>query len=176
MSAVCRVITGVSGSPRNLPTLRYATALARGHAATLIPVLAWAPPGGEGVDRRYPSSYLRREWERDARGRLHDALGAAIGGIPADVTTEPLVIRGQPGPVLVHAASQAGDLLVIGTGRHGAAGRLAGGKVSRYCLARATCPVLAVPPASLELQAGHGLHRWAFRRRSLSLSELTAGR
>lgn len=68
MSAVCRVITGVSGSPRNLPALRYATALARGHAATLIPVLAWAPPGGEGVDRRYPSSYLRREWERDARG------------------------------------------------------------------------------------------------------------
>lgn len=176
MSAICRVITGVSGSPRNLPALRYATALARGHAAMLIPVLAWVPPGGEVADRRYPSSYLRREWERDAWGRLHNALGTAIGGIPADVTAEPLVIRGQPGPVLVHAASRAGDLLVIGTGRHGAAGRLAGGKVSRYCLARATCPVLAVPPASLELQAGHGLHRWAFRRRGLSLSELTAGR
>jgi Universal stress protein family len=80
----------------------------------------------------------------------------------------------RPAPVLVETASRPGDLLVIGTGRHGSVGRLAGGKVSRYCLARAGCPVLAVPPAELELQAGHGLHRWAFRHRGLRLTELTA--
>lgn len=38
MSAICRVITGGSGSPRNLP--RCAAALARGQDAALIPVLA----------------------------------------------------------------------------------------------------------------------------------------
>ena len=84
------------------------------------------------------------------------------------------MVRGDAGRVLVQAASRAGDLLVIGTGRHGTVGRVAGGKVSRYCLARAGCPVLAVPPSPLELEAGHGPHGWAFRHRGLSLSELTA--
>jgi nucleotide-binding universal stress UspA family protein len=176
MPAISRVIAGISGSPRNLPTLRCASALACGHAATLILVLAWVPPGGELADRRYPSSHLRREWERAAWERLHDAVNLAIGGVPAGVATEPVVVRGEAGAVLVYAASRAGDLLVIGTGRRGTAGRLIGGKVSRYCLARARCPVLAVPPALLEREAGHGLRRRAFRRRALSLDELTAAR
>ena len=175
MSDICRVITGVSGSPRNLPALRYAAALARGQDAALIPVLAWIPPGGDLADRRPPSGYLRRVWRQAAWERLHDALNAALGGVPADVAGEPLVIRGEAGPVLLDTASRPGDLLVIGTGRHGSnVGRLAGGKVSRYCLARAACPVLAVPPATLELEAGHGLRRWAFQRRGPNLSELTA--
>jgi nucleotide-binding universal stress UspA family protein len=174
MSAICRVITGVSGSPRNLPALRYAAALARGQGVTLILVLAWVPPGGDLAERRNPSGHLRRIWAQDARERLHDAVNAAIGGIPADPVTESLVVRGEAGWVLVHEASRTGDLLVIGTGRHGSVGRLVGGKVSRYCLARAGCPVLAVPPTTLELEAGHGLHGWTFRHRGLSLGELTA--
>lgn len=173
MSGICRVITGVSGSPRNLPALRYAAALARGQDATLIPVLAWIPPGGDLAERRHPSGYLRRVWARDARERLHDALTAAFGGLPSDVTAEPLVIRGEPGRVLVGVADRPGDLLVIGTGRHGTLDRLVGGGVSRYCLARAGCPVLAVPPAMLELAAGHGLRRWVYRHREPSLGELT---
>jgi nucleotide-binding universal stress UspA family protein len=172
MSAICRVITGVSGSPRNLPALRYAAALARGHGATLIALLAWVPPGGELADRRCPSSHLREVWEHAAWERLWDAMDAALGGVPTDVATEPLVVRGEAGWVLVHAAGRAGDLLVVGTGRHGSLGRLAGGKVSRYCVARAGCPVLAVPPSPLELEARHGLHGWAFRHREVNLSEL----
>jgi nucleotide-binding universal stress UspA family protein len=172
MSSFCRVIAGVSGSPRNLQALRYAAVLARGQDAMLIPVLAWVPPGGEGADRQYPSSYLRRIWVEDAWRQLHDALDAALGGLPDDVATEPMVVRGPFGPVLVGEASHPGDLLVIGTGRHGTVGRLLSGKVSRYCLAHAGCPVLAVPPTALELQAGHGLHRWTFRHSGLTLSEL----
>jgi nucleotide-binding universal stress UspA family protein len=176
MSTFCRVITGVSGSPRNLQALRYAAALARGQDAALVPVLAWIPPGGDVADRRHPSGYLRRVWVDDARTRLADALDAAFGGLPEDVPTEPLVVRGEAGRVLVREASRPGDLLVIGTGRHGGACRLFGGKVGRYCLARAGCPVLAIPPTALELEAGHGLHRWAFRHSRLTLTELTAGR
>jgi hypothetical protein len=33
------------------------------------------------------------------------------------------------------------------------------GSISRYCPARAGCPVLAVPPTPLEIEAWHGLHR-----------------
>jgi len=132
MSSFCRVVTGVSGSPRNLQALRYAAVLARGQVATLIPVLAWIPPGGDLADQRRPSAYLRRMWVEDAWRRLHDALDAALGGLPNDVATEPMVVRGEVGPVLVGKSSHPGDLLVIGTGRHGAVGRLFSGKVSRY--------------------------------------------
>ena len=142
--------------------------------ATLIPVLAWIPPGGDLAERRHPSGYLRRVWQQNARERLRDALKAAFGSPPAGVAAEPLVTRGEPGRVRVGTASRPGDLLVIGTGRHGSVGRLAGGNVSRYSLTRACCPGLAVPPAMLELAARHGLRRWAFRHRELSLSELTA--
>jgi nucleotide-binding universal stress UspA family protein len=174
MSAISHVIAGVSGSPRSLPALRYAAALARGHDAALIPLHAWVPPGGEIADRQCASWYLRQVWEHDAWERLWDAANMAFGGVPLDVPMEPLVIRGEAGRVLVHAASRAGDLLVIGTGRRGSAGRLMGGKVSRYCLAHARCPVVAIPPSPLELAAGHGLRGWMFRHRGLTPHELTA--
>jgi nucleotide-binding universal stress UspA family protein len=174
VSAISRVIAGVSGSPRGLPALRYAAALARGHDAALVPVHAWVAPGGEVAERRCPSRHLRRVWEDDAWQRLWGAVDTALGGVPGDVATEPLVVCGEAGRVLVRVASRASDLLVIGTGRRGAVSRLAGGNVSRYCLAHACCPVLAVPPSPLELQAGHGLHGWVFRHRGLSPRELTA--
>jgi nucleotide-binding universal stress UspA family protein len=174
MSAICRIIAGVSGSPRSLPALRYGAALARGHGAVLIPLLTWAPPGGELADASCPCRYLRREWEGAARQRLDDAIHAAFGGMPDDVRTEMLVVRGEPGWVLVHAARRPGDVLVVGTGRRGRLGRLAGGRVSRYCLARASCPVLAVPPSALDLEAGHGLQGWAFRHRGLTQRDLAA--
>ena len=174
MSAIWRVVAGVSGSPRSLPALRYAAALARGHGAALVPLHTWVPPGGELADRQFSVRYLREVWERDAWERLWDAVNTALGGVPCDVPTEPVVVCGEAGWVLVHAASRAGDLLVIGTGRRGTAGRLVGGKVSRYCLAHACCPVVTVPPSPLELQAGRGLRGWAFRHRGLSPRELTA--
>lgn len=174
MSAICRVIAGVSGSQRGLPALRYAAELARGHSATLIPVLTWVPPGSEFAYCKCPSGQLRPVWEEDARERLWTALTTALGGVPADISTEPLVVYGEAGRVLVQTASRPGDLLVIGTGRQGGLSRLAGGRVSRYCVARAGCPVLAVPPSPLELEARHGWHSWMFRHRGLSAGELTA--
>jgi nucleotide-binding universal stress UspA family protein len=157
-----------------LPALRYAAALARGHGAALIPLHTWVPPGGLLADRRYPSPDLRQVWEHDAWERLWGAVNTALAGVPCDVPAKPLVVCGEAGWVLVHAASQAGDLLVIGTGRRGTVGCVVGGKVSRYCLAHACCPVVAVPPSPLELEAGHGWHGWAFRHRGLSHRELTA--
>jgi hypothetical protein len=67
MSGICRVIAGVGGSLRNLPALRYAAALACGQDATLVPILAWIPPGGDLAERRHPSGYLRRVWVQEVR-------------------------------------------------------------------------------------------------------------
>jgi hypothetical protein len=39
--------------------------------------------------------------------------------------------------------------------------------VSRYCLAHARCPVLAVPPSALMDEMSHPLHSWHVRRHEL---------
>jgi nucleotide-binding universal stress UspA family protein len=164
----CRIIVGASGSPGSLQALRFAADLARGDDAPLVPVLAWTPPGGELADRRQPSLYLRKVWKEAAWQRLWDALDLAWGGLPADLRATPAVQRGAAGPVLVDAACRPGDLLVVGAGRRGGLRRLAGCRVSRYCLAHARCPLVAVPPADLAQQAARLLGGRLFARRALS--------
>ncbi len=176
MSRVRRVFAGVNGSPGSLQALRYAAGLARLHDSALIPVLAWIPPGGDLADRRGPSLYLRQVWKDAAWQRLWNAIELALGGISPGVPVEPLVLRGDAGSVLVRVADSEDDLLVVGAGRRGALGRMTSCRVSRYCLAHATCPVVAVPPSALA-QVGRGLRGWAFRHRNLSLdrASLPAG-
>jgi nucleotide-binding universal stress UspA family protein len=171
VSGIRRVVVGASGSPGSLRALRYAEELARADDATLIPVLAWVPPGGDLADRRSPCGYLRRVWAEDARQRLRDTLTAAWGGIPADPPIQPVVERGEAGWVLVSIASP-GDLLVVGAGHRGALARVVSGKVSRYCLAHARCPVLAVPPPALAQEIRHGLLGWVFWHRPLTPDQI----
>jgi hypothetical protein len=56
--------------------------------------------------------------------------------------------------------------LVVGTGRRGPLTRVFPGRVSRYCLAHARCPVLAVPPATVSAHTGHGPLWWVFWHRT----------
>jgi hypothetical protein len=58
-------------------------------------------------------------------------------------------------------------VLVVGAGRRGRLARIGHGQVSRYCLAHAVCPVIAVPPADLARAGGHRL--WPLRRGALTL-------
>jgi nucleotide-binding universal stress UspA family protein len=162
VSGVRRVIVGASGSPGSLRALRHAEDLARHSDATLIPVLAWVPPGGD-LAARQPCPAMIRIWDEAAWQRLWDALDVAWGMVPVDLSVQPVVQRGQPGPVLVGLAGRPSDLLVVGAGRRGGLAWLGHGRVARYCLAHAQCPVLGVPPATLA-QAGRGLHGWALRR------------
>ncbi len=171
MSGVRRIIVGVSGSPGSLQALRHAADLARIHTAVLIPVLAWVPPGGEVADRSAPSAYLRKLWQDAAWQRLATAIELAFGGIPDGVAVRPDVVRGEAGHVLVNAACDPGDLLVIGAGRRGPLAHAMSCRVSRYCVAHAQCPVVAVPPPALA-QMSHGLRGWAFRHRGLSPDDI----
>jgi nucleotide-binding universal stress UspA family protein len=172
VSRVRRVFAGVSGSPGSLQALRYAAGMARLHDCALIPVLAWTPPGGDLADRGGPSTYLRQIWKEAAWQRLWQALELAFGGIPAGVNIEPLVVRGDAGCVLVAVANADDDLIVVGAGRRGMLGRITACRVSRYCLAHATCPVVAVPPSALA-QMGRGLRGWAFRHRNMRLDQVS---
>jgi len=153
MPRIRRIIAGVSGRPGNLPALRYAADMARTHDAAFVVVHAWIPPGPELAICPFPVDHLIREWQDAAWQRLWHALELAFGGPLPGIGIEPLARRGDAGPVLAGTASRSGDALVIGTGRRGPVSRLRGGAVSRYCLAHASCPVIAVPPP--ELGAGH---------------------
>ena len=170
MSGVRRVVVGVSGSPGSIPALRYAASIARREDVPLTAVHAWIPPGGDLYERRRPSAGLRRVWEEAARKRLQDALDAALGYAPDGLALRPVVLRGEPGPALAEVAGSGDDLLVVGTGRRGRLARIWHGRVSRYCLARARCPVLTVPPPALARTAGHGLRAWSFRHRELTVA------
>jgi len=164
---VRRIVVGVHGSLGSLQALRYAADEARQRNVPLLAVIAWVPPGGDLAERRHPSSYLRKIWRDAARERLWAAFDAGLGGVPADLRLEPQVARGDTGPVLVDIASQPDDLLIIGTGRRGWFGRMTRRSVSRYCLAHARCPVLAVPPSALMDEMSHPLHSWHIRRHEL---------
>jgi len=159
MPGVRRIIVGVSGSSRGLPALRWAADLARTYQAELFPVHAWVPPCAAWAGSQFPSEQLCLEWEEAAWRRLAGALELAFGGHPPGLRTQPVIAGGTPGLILVRAACRADDLLVIGTGRRAAVSRLWHGGVSRYCLAHARCPVIAIPPPALELAA----RQWMMR-------------
>ena len=163
VSAVRRIIVGVHGSLGSLQALRYAADEARERSVPLVAVTAWVPPGGDLAERRNSSPYLRKIWREAAWERLRAAFDAGLGGVPADLHVESQAVRGETGPVLVEIADKPGDLLIIGTGRRAGMGRLFGRSVSRYCLAHAHCPVLAVPPSRLMEEMGHGLRSWQWR-------------
>ncbi|MGA5821668.1 universal stress protein [Kitasatospora sp. NPDC094028] len=161
MSGDARVIVGVSGSLDSLTALHRAAEEARARQALLVPVLAWTPVGGERSYRARPCPPLLRAWQDAAEARLESALGQAFGGLPIGLAVQPLVMRGEAGPVLTELADRPGDLLVVGAGRpdsvRGRLRRLVRGSVARHCLGHARCGVLVVPPSDLheDLRALH---------------------
>ncbi|MDQ0989685.1 universal stress protein [Streptomyces sp. V3I7] len=169
-----RVVVGVSGSLGSVTALRRATAEARRRGAELWPVLAWEPPGGELATQRSPAcSLVAEEWQRLARARLISALDDVFGETCPHLPLCALVVRGTPGRSLVAIASRDDDVLVVGTGQRGWR-RAFSGRVARYCVAHASCPVLAVPPSPLEsdLTAVHRRNAW---HRRLDTRELLEG-
>lgn len=161
-----RVVVGVSGSPGSLAALCRGVDEARRRGAGLWPVLAWEPPGGDLAARRSPDGvFMVGEWERLARERLLAALRDVFGCAALPVPGQALVTQGAPGRALVRIAAGENDLLVIGTGRRQVLHRALWPSVSRYCVAHADCPVLAVPPSPLqaELAAVHRRNTWRLR-------------
>lgn len=147
MHGIRRIIAGTGGSPGSIAALRYAEVLACAHEAVLVPLLAWTPPCAE----RY--GYPQPEWRDRAWQQLREALLAVWGEVPVSPMIRPQVEQGPAGWVLARAAHQPGDLLVIGAGRRGRLRRVSHCSVSRYCAARAACPVILVPPPGLVPEA-----------------------
>ncbi|MCX5402947.1 universal stress protein [Streptomyces sp. NBC_00335] len=160
-----RVVVGVYGSLGSLTALHAAHAEARAREAELWVVLAWQPPlGGPGARRGGGGTPLLTASRDAAVERLREVLDTAFGGSPAGVTLAGLAVRGTPGAALVGAARDPGDLLVVGTGPRRPLLRALRPSVTRYCLAHAPCPVLAVPPGPLRADLDAVRRRIVWRR------------
>ncbi|HEX5403199.1 MAG TPA: universal stress protein [Pseudonocardiaceae bacterium] len=161
--SISRIFVGVHGSIGSLHALRSALAEARERDAVLYSVLAWTPPGGDTLDRRVPEPHLRQLWVACAMRELRTAWDDALGGVPDDHPVKLRVDRGDPGWVLSSLADRDDDLIVVGAGRGGRLRRATHRSVVRYCVARAQCRVMVVPPPPLARQFDHRM----FRRRHL---------
>jgi len=109
---------------------------------------------------RAPCPLLLQLCEEAAKERIREAFDDALGGLPDDVAVQLLVVRARPGPVLVEFADKPGDLLVVGCGGRSLLSSALRGSVTRYCVAHARCPVLAVPPPDLITDLRPWPHRW----------------
>ncbi|HZU56786.1 MAG TPA: universal stress protein [Actinocrinis sp.] len=160
-----RVVVGVHGTPGSLQALRFAVGHARALGVTLMPVIAWEPPGGDSAGRRYPP-FLMDAWADAAEKRLLTAFDEALGGPPQDLPTLPMVVRGRPGEVLAAMADRDSDLLVVGRARRGRLHRAYYGSPPQYCLAHAGCAVIVVPPSRLTRELDDARSVWRWRHRS----------
>ncbi|WP_354638147.1 universal stress protein [Kitasatospora camelliae] len=137
-----RVIVGVCGTLSGLAALYRAVDEARERGAVLVPVTAWQPSRDDSLR---PLSEL----EYAARRRLDTAFDQAFAGYPEGIRIHPLVVRGEPGHVLVAAADRPDDLLVVGAGGHRRLGQMLHGSVARYCRMHAGCRVVVASPSQL---------------------------
>jgi nucleotide-binding universal stress UspA family protein len=134
-----RVIIGVSDSVCGLRALRLAVSEARRRDRTLHAVRCWTRQQAAGLSP-IPLADGRAEWGSWLVRHVFDD----IGGVPTDLTVVMATVEGAPGPTLVRYADRDDDLLVVGEPQ-----RRLRPSVARYCVAHASCPVLAVPPDRL---------------------------
>ena len=80
------------------------------------------------------------------------------------------------GPGIKVTIADPADLLVLGTSHRRMLAQIICGRVSRYCLAHARCPVLTVPPPALAREISHGLIRWMFWHRPLTPDQVLRDR
>lgn len=140
-----RVIVGVQDSVAGLQALRRGVEEARRRGATLYAIRTV-----NGAAGRYPGSAM---WQAEPTVWVaefaRETLVKAMGGIPADVEVRSVALEAAAGPGLVGFADRDDDLLVVGDAQRSGIRRLWSGRVAHYCISRATCPVLVVPPPAL---------------------------
>ncbi|MEV4532803.1 universal stress protein [Asanoa sp. NPDC049518] len=140
-----RIVVGVSPSLAGLQALRYAVKVARERGGTVDAVRVWL---FRPLWRDTTATFERRVHLAEAELLIPHAFDAAMGGPPADVRVDPVVLEGLTGQSLVEHAGEDADLLVVGGDRRGSH-LLGSGPVTRYSVRHARCPIVVVPPPAL---------------------------
>ncbi|MFC4060620.1 universal stress protein [Planomonospora corallina] len=143
------IVAGVDGSPAAAEALRFAAEEAALRGARLRVILAWSLPVAEStlVPPFFDLAEIEGTWERTldeavrSAGELHPGL---------DVVRE--LVTGHPVQALIDA-SEAADLVVMGSHGRGALAGLFLGSVSHGVLHHAACPVAVIGPRAVDAPA-----------------------
>ncbi len=159
------ILVGLDGSPSSLAALNWAARQAELTGSTLVVVTTWEWPSFGWDGAPLPQGYHRSD---GARSIFEDALGKLREFHPSLVVGS-LIAEGHPAPVL-ERASQAADLLVLGSRGHGEFSGMLLGSVSMHCTLHAHRPVAVVrePPSDDEA----GMVEWRGGPESLGGSRL----
>jgi nucleotide-binding universal stress UspA family protein len=147
-----RLVVGVSGSASSAAALRWAAAEARLRGAEIWVVHAWSSPMETLAPYAPLHGVLSLDQQRQAsRALLTAAIGHAFrfGCHGSGVGVRPILVEGDPVPVLLRYAADA-HLLVLGRRLRSAHSEgIALGVVARACIANARCPAVVVAAAEV---------------------------
>jgi len=156
--AAGRIVVGVDGSEASRRALAWAIEEAVARHDVIEAVSVWRgtdPDDDMGLEWRTFPSIQRHEaaMAEAAEERLGRAIAEVAGENPA-AAIEPLVLEGDPATSLCERAARA-DLLVVGSGSHGAlAGHLLG-SVSSKCAQHSPRPVVIIPKDRIATRAAN---------------------
>ena len=130
------------GSPESKGALRTAEELAARLGARVVILTAYDPaavyvPGSAGIYAAGMGDEIRQ--------RLADEARHAADAVRADVPAEWRLLQGPPARVLLDAAEEAADLLVMGSRAYGPVRTVLLGSVARQAIDHADVPVIVVP-------------------------------
>lgn len=145
-----RIVVGIDGSTHAEAALDWALQTAAVSHHDITAVSAWEPSGGSPLPLDLGMrTHLDEGLAEASLAMTENAIAAARDRCPGSkrVAISALAVEGDPGSVLVHAASSA-QLLVVGRHGRGAFGLERLGSVAAHCLHHAHGPVVVVPPGT----------------------------
>jgi nucleotide-binding universal stress UspA family protein len=169
------VVVGVAESPVGLRALRAAVDQARFLHRELFAVRAFDSPADRDLLHKtgmaaLPGYTPAASWSQSSRTAIdaceqeemrviERAFAKAMGCTPDDPVVHPTARLGTPWSVLIEAAYLEDDLLVVGATHRMSRFRKSTG---HYCLGKAKCPVLVIPPHDLarRVMRKHSTRRW----------------
>ena len=144
-----RILVGYDGSTEAADALACGQLIAGASDGSLRVLTAIDPLPPAATGGFEAVAYLPQEWEATVELRRRHARELLDARIVATDHVETDVVEGDPGAALCEA-SQAADLLVVGSRHWGPFARLALGGTAEYVCRHACCPVLVIPRRQTE--------------------------
>ena len=137
------IFVGVDGSTHSQTALDWAMREAGiRHVPLTVITVHEVAASGWGGSLEFPADEIMREEARKAVQEAVDQTTAQLAdAAPPEITVQALI--GQPAPLLIEA-SEAADLLVVGSRGSGGFARLLLGSVSTQVAEHARCPVTII--------------------------------